>query len=115
LLVLTIALILLGISLSVVVPRATNAVKQGKEKELRFILREFRNAIIKYRFRNNHEPYSIEDLLSDEKNRPFLRRIYSDPFTGKPDWEFIQSATETTIISRSKEISLSGVPYCDFR
>ncbi len=115
LLALTIVLLLLGISLSVVVPRMTNSVRRAKEEDLRFCLGEFRRAVDKFVRANSRQPASIEELLRDGQGRRFLRRIYDDPITGKSDWVMEGEGTGIVVRSSSLETSLAGVPYKDFR
>jgi type II secretory pathway pseudopilin PulG len=68
-----------------------------KEKELLFVGDQFRRAIGQYYAanagRNERYPKTLEELLQD-RNQPatrrYLRRIYSDPLTGKAEWGLIR-------------------------
>ncbi|MBI3039994.1 hypothetical protein HYY75_13250 [bacterium] len=115
LVVLVMVVLTICIGFSVALPRATNAVKETKETELRFVLGEFRRSIEKFVDRNGCNPKSLDELLKDNEGRRFLRRIYADPFTKKNQWAF-EITTEGIIIhSLSSETSLSGVSYSEFR
>jgi len=91
-------LILSGIGLTVAVPHLKLSVRQAKEEELRFCLGEFRRAIGKFRDRWSRDPASLQELLRDEKGMPFLRRLYDDPITGRPDWVFVPAASDPAFI-----------------
>lgn len=68
------------------------------ERDLRFIGNEFRRAIGRYyqstpgpvkRF-----PNSLSNLLNDDRypgTRRYLRRIYRDPITNRPDWGLVKA------------------------
>lgn len=75
----------------------SRSVQREKEAELLFIGRQFRNAIAAYYERSpgtQQYPASLEELVQD-KRFPMvtrhLRRIYADPFTGKPEWGLVSS------------------------
>ncbi|HNW35299.1 MAG TPA: hypothetical protein PKM25_10235 [Candidatus Ozemobacteraceae bacterium] len=115
LLALTILLLIMGFSLSVILPRANLDVKRAKEDELRFILGEFRRASEKFSFRNGRHPLSLDELCRDEKGQRFLRRIYDDPMTGKGDWSVRYAPEGLEIRSSSQEESTGGIPYRNFQ
>jgi general secretion pathway protein G len=105
-LIITVAII--SILAASTIPVARNVIKRNKEMELRRNLREMRMAIDNYNatcrtvgfseFETNLEeeqcyPKDLEVLVKGvkakgaiDKTYRFLRRIPSDPFTGKPDW-----------------------------
>lgn len=103
------------IGLSIAVPRARYAVEQAKEQELRNLLGEFRRAVDRFRDRNSREPVSFDELLTDAQGRRFLRRLYDDPFTGRPDWVFDLATDGVVIHSISSQSSLAGIPLSEFR
>jgi general secretion pathway protein G len=90
---------------SMAVPLARAKVRQQRERELRYALREIRSAIDKYKDMadqnllgiqkqgSENYPESLDQLVEgvkvsgqvDKKIR-FLRRIPKDPFTGSADW-----------------------------
>lgn len=115
LLSLTVILLIMGLSLSLVLPRAKNDVKRAKEDELRFVQGEFRRASEKFRARNGRKPVSLEELCCDEKGRRFLRKIYRDPMTGKAEWSVLNREGEFEVRSTSGEMSMGGVPYEQFQ
>ena len=69
--------------------------KREKEQELLFIGHQFRQAIEQY-YKNSPKgtqvqkyPGGLEDMLIDPRYpeaRRYLRRIYTDPMTGKDEW-----------------------------
>jgi len=111
----TIFAILLAIGLSVAMPLATREYTREKEETLRFALGEFRRAAEKFQRCNQRLPNNIDELLSDENGSRFLRRRYIDPITGKFDWQTEISSQTFVVHSSSKEPSLAGIPYSDFR
>jgi type II secretory pathway pseudopilin PulG len=76
----------------------SHARQREKEAELRWIGEQFRQAIGLYYQRSpgtvKRYPERLEDLLEDRRflsQQRYLRRIYSDPLTGKPDWHFVSA------------------------
>lgn len=115
LLVMTLSVILLSISLSVALPRVEVQVRRQKEDELRFILKEFRQACERFSRVHERQPEEINELVADSHGRRFLRRPYPDPITGKFDWVGINENDKFVVRSASNEPSLKGAPYSDFR
>ena len=69
---------------------------RDKEAELMFAGDQFRKAIVSYRTQapggTREWPKTLDDLLLDPRwpeVRRHLRKIYVDPFTGKPEWGLI--------------------------
>jgi type II secretory pathway pseudopilin PulG len=72
---------------------ASHAAQREKEQELLFIGNQFRQAIGSYYERTpgavKQFPPNLEALLQDKRYpmpQRHLRRVYSDPMTGKADW-----------------------------
>ncbi len=72
--------------------------KREREAELLFVGRQYAHAIVAYHAATPGEskqwPQRLEDLLEDRRNPTVLRhlrRLYPDPFTGKPEWGLIKS------------------------
>lgn len=72
--------------------------QRERERELLLIGKEFRRAIGLYYERTpgaaKRYPERLEDLLRDDRYlsmQRYLRRIYRDPLTGKPEWGLIQA------------------------
>lgn len=116
LLMVTVAIILMAVGLTVVVPRADLEVKRGREEDLRFKLGEFRRAVNKFVRCHNRQPASLDELVRDSNGNRFLRRPYLDPMTGAFDW---QSGMDTDgrffVRSSSEQASIGGVPFSSFR
>ncbi len=113
---LLLSILIIGITTAAVGEVWSTQIKREKEEELIFRLGEFRRAILLYRADHNRLPKELKDLLLDRTQlqvRRYLRRIYSDPMTGKPDWklDLMVDPTGTAsgiqdVHSRSKEKSL---------
>jgi hypothetical protein len=88
---------LMGVGLVVASEIYSTTLRRDKERELIFIGREFRNAIGRYYESNltggqRQYPTSLESLLKDSRfpnARRYLRRIYTDPMTGKNEWGLV--------------------------
>lgn len=72
---------------------ASHAAQREKERELLFVGNQFRQAIGAYYERTpgsvKRFPQTLEDLVEDKRHpmpQRYLRRIYADPITGKPQW-----------------------------
>ncbi|NOT67564.1 MAG: type II secretion system protein [Methylophilaceae bacterium] len=93
-------------------------VRAEKERQLLFVGGQFRNAINSY-FDNTPSgakiyPLTLEDLLLDKrlpKIKRHLRRIYSDPISGKPDWGLAKQQGRIVgvySLSKSKPLKQAG-------
>ena len=105
-------LVVISISLGVAGTYWSTIVKREKEEELLFRGNQFVKAIEAYYFQDNRSlfPASLEELLKDKRQlvpRRFLRRIYPDPITGKPDWVIIKDSGGKIIGVHSQS---NGVP-----
>lgn len=93
---LLVAVVLLGLALSLVGTVWRSEARREKEQELLFVGSEFRNAIASYYNANSagrQYPQSINDLLVDSRwpePRHHLRRFYADPMTGQQDWNLLR-------------------------
>ena len=84
------SILILGIASAGVAQLWSVQVKREKEAELIFRLGEFRRAILRYRTDHNRLPKELKDLLLDSSQlvtRRYLRQVYTDPMTGKADWQ----------------------------
>jgi len=124
---------------SAVIPMAKNGIRRQKELELRRALREIRMAIDDYKAKadqqkikappleNNGYPESLEILVegaptSKTIKMRFLRRIPTDPFTGKADWGLRSIADDPgstswsggnvyDVFSNAPGTGSNGIPY----
>ena len=134
--------ILLILTLTVL-PLARVRIKREKERELRYALREIREAIDRYKdacdrglilvkVRSEGYPPDLETLVNgvsivgqvDKKFR-FLRRIPRDPMTNSAEWGLrsMQDDPKTTtfggesvfdVYSKSRDKALDGTNYADW-
>jgi len=79
----------------------STAAQRERERELEFRGGEIARAIESYLAAGNPQarvyPRSLDDLLRDDrgiKPRHHLRRLYLDPFTGKPDWVLLAAPAD---------------------
>jgi general secretion pathway protein G len=126
------------------VPMARYKVRRDREKELRYVLREIRTAIDKYKDACDQNkfgpakmgtecyPETLEILVDGQKvaNDPdkkmkFLRRLPRDPFTNSRDWgkRAVQDDPTSTsssgqnvfdVYTKSTEKAPDGTPYSDW-
>src|SRR5215472_11875587 len=142
LLELIIACTILLILSSMALPVARFTVIREREKELRYDLREMRNAIDKYKDQADQQkirvevgsegyPPDLETLVkgvqvgtSDKKVR-FLRKIPVDPMTGQADWGMRCVSDDADsqswcgknvfdVYSKSQATALDGTKYSDW-
>jgi len=89
---LTVAIV--GLGLATADELYSTSLRRDKERELLFIGQQFRSAIRQYAVAHGQQyPDSLQSLLLDPNFpgvRHYLRRIYVDPMTGKPDWGLVQ-------------------------
>lgn len=90
----------------------STAAQRERERELEFRGEEIARAIARYAKATPsgmpRYPNTLEDLLLDVRGpKPLhhLRRLYTDPFSGKPDWVLMPEASQPGAFSgvRSRE------------
>ncbi len=94
---LLLVLALSGAALSALGRSWSVQLQREREAELRFRGEQIREAIGRYRQARQPAawPVAMEDLLTDSRGplegspRHHLRRLWSDPFTGRADWELL--------------------------
>lgn len=97
-------------------PLMSKKIKREKEIHLKFILKEYKRGILRYKRFNNRLPSKLDDLVKSPHPR-YIRQIYTDPFTLEDKWDIINDPTGTLIsdiVSKSSEKSLSGIEYKRF-
>ncbi|MCR4287796.1 MAG: type II secretion system protein [Deltaproteobacteria bacterium] len=105
------AITLMGFILSRTGVAHRSAAQMAKEEELIFRGLEIKRAIGAYHRENNRYPSRLKDLVKDPGfpyTKRYLRRLYTDPFTGRADWEIIESPQTGIMGVRSRA---SGAPF----
>ena len=89
-------LALVGAGLGALGQRWSTTLQRAREAELAFRGHEIERAIASYWAASAPEghalPRNLHDLLEDRRSgelQRHLRRLYTDPFTGRADWQFI--------------------------
>src|SRR5271165_119045 len=137
-LIVTVAI--LSILASAALPVARFQVKRLNERQLRRELWEMRDAIDKYKdaadkhafqtkVDSQNYPPDLETLVNGEdvqgKKLKFLRRIPTDPMTGKPEWGLRSMQDDPTsdsydgdnvfdVFTKSTDTALDGTKYKDW-
>ena len=93
---LLIAVTLIGVALTAASEVWSQSRQREKEQELLFIGEQFRQAIGLFYERTpgavKRYPEKLQDLLEDKRYLPpqrYLRKVYVDPMSGKPDWALV--------------------------
>jgi|HubBroStandDraft_1064217.scaffolds.fasta_scaffold83791_2 hypothetical protein len=79
---------LLLIALAVAAPQVAKSIQRDKEAELIHRGLQYKRAIKLYYAKFGSYPANIDQLMNTNQVR-FLRKRYTDPFTGKDDWKII--------------------------
>ena len=101
------SILVIGVATAGVAELWSTQVKREREEELLFRLGEFRRAIARYRADHNRLPKELKELLEDRsqlQRRRYLRRIYSDPFTGKTDWKLELLVDRSGVVSGIQDV-----------
>lgn len=135
---------ILSLLTAMAVPLARYRVRQEKEKELRFVLREMRTAIDKYKdgcdqgmieqkLGTECYPETLEQLVdgvpiaNDANGRTvrFLRRLPRDPFTNTKEWGMRSTGDDPQsmgwggqnvfdVYTKTMERAADGTPYSEW-
>jgi type II secretory pathway pseudopilin PulG len=89
LLLMMMAVTLLLVSLTVVLPSVYMEAQRDREEELIFRGNEYARAIALFHSRFARYPNSVDDLLKKTNGVRFLRRAYKDPMAKSGAWRFI--------------------------
>ena len=74
--------------------RTSVAMQREKEAELAFRGRAMESAIRSYWTAHSELPRSLDELVDDRRGgalRRHLRRVWTDPFTGRNDWALVMA------------------------
>ena len=86
------AVVVMGLMLTIVARIWTTTEQRERETQLLFAGHQFRNAIAGYFARRHQYPQTLQDLLGEpDATLPqrYLRRLYLDPMTGTTEWQQI--------------------------
>jgi type II secretory pathway pseudopilin PulG len=86
------AVVVMGLMLTIVARVWTTTEQRERETQLLFAGHQFRNAIAAYFARRHQYPQTLQDLLGDSETslpQRYLRRMYFDPMTGTAEWQQI--------------------------
>jgi type II secretory pathway pseudopilin PulG len=91
-----ILVVMMGIALAAAGEVWHTAAQREKEQQLLFVGDQFRRALAEFYAHTpgsaTRYPLRLEDLLQDPRYpgiRRYLRKIYPDPMTGKPEWGLV--------------------------
>jgi general secretion pathway protein G len=142
---LIVAVTILGLLSTLVVPLAAYKVKRDKERDLRYALREIRSAIDRYKDASDQQKIQVKvgtdgypadlDVLVEGVTLvgnatgakiKFLRRIPIDPMTGTKEWGKRSTQDDPKsnswggqnvfdVYSRSMERARDGTPYSEWQ
>jgi len=93
---LLVLLAIMAIGLAAIGELASTEVKREREAELLFAGNQIAAAIVAYRASSPgapQYPQKLEDMLADNRYpniRRYLRRVYPDPMSGRPDWGLVR-------------------------
>jgi len=93
---LLVLLAIMAIGLAAIGELASTEAKREREAELLFAGNQIAAAIVAYRASSPgapQYPQKLEDMLADNRYpsiRRYLRRVYPDPMTGRPDWGVVR-------------------------
>jgi type II secretory pathway pseudopilin PulG len=88
------AIFIMGLILTVVGRVWKTTEQREREIQLLYIGHEFRMAISSFYALGHRYPLTLQELVTDERfpiPRHHLRRLYTDPMTGKADWALIMT------------------------
>lgn len=117
---LLIAVVVLGVGLSVVGTVSHTLQLRDKERDLLFVGDQFRRAIAEYYEKSpgglRQYPKKLEELLRDNRYpgvQRYLRKVYIDPLTGKDDWGLVQvpGIGITGVYSKSEAAPLKSANF----
>lgn len=115
-----IVIAIMGVTLALLGTVWHTEATREKEIELLFIGGEFRRAIKQYYQTGGQYPKRLEDMLKDPRQpniARYLRKLYSDPVTGKKDWGLVRGPDGGIIavhsISQDGPLKTAGFSIAD--
>ena len=94
---LIVVIFIILLTLSVAAPTVVRALRREREVEALHRANAYVSAIRRYHIKTGAYPGSLEQLEKTNKNR-YLRKKYTDPMTGKPDWRLIKVGENKTTV-----------------
>ena len=114
---LLVAVVVLGILLTVVSRVWSFSEQRDKEQELLYIGDQYRLAIGAYFANGSAYPLTLEDLLLDKRTpvpRRYLRRLYRDPITNSSEWTLLKDPTGVGIMGVASSSKLAPIKRRNF-
>jgi len=110
--------VMMGTALVVVSQVWQTVQKRDKEEELLFVGDQMRRALALYAANapgGQRSPRTLEDLLKDPRfpaTRRYLRKIFNDPITGRPEWGLVKAGDSITgVYSLSEDAPLKKAGF----
>jgi type II secretory pathway pseudopilin PulG len=94
------AVVIIGLTLTVVAQVWRTTVQREREKELLWTGHAYRLAIASYFSLGHRYPATLDNLLTDDRfpvPKHHLRKLYPDPMTGRNDWKLLLTPDQSGI------------------
>ena len=94
------AVVIIGLTLTVVAQVWRTTVQREREAELIWVGHAYRLAIASYFAFGHRYPATLDNLITDDRfplPKHHLRKLYPDPMTGKNDWQLLMTPDQTGI------------------
>jgi type II secretory pathway pseudopilin PulG len=94
------AVVIIGLTLTVVAQVWRTTVQREREAELLWVGHAYRLAIASYFALGHRYPATLENLVTDDRfpvPKHHLRKLYPDPMTGRNDWKLLLTADQSGI------------------
>jgi len=111
------AIVVMGLFLSVAARVWSTTEQRERETQLLFIGHAYRSAIGSYVAHMGHYPLALEDLLGTPDSavpQRFLRQLYPDPITGNTDWSLIRSPGGDGIMGVASSSAAVPIKHANF-
>jgi type II secretory pathway pseudopilin PulG len=114
---LLVAVVILGLMLTVVNRVWSTTEQREREKQLLFVGHAYRMAIASFFASGHRFPSTLDELLKDERfpiPKRHLRRLYPDPMTGRADWTLVLTPDGQGIMGIASSSSAAPIKRRNF-